>query len=62
MLVGSPMRKLVGTFDDRETVKSIKEKLDADETLEAWILDGTKPTRCYRLLLADAQLRSYREE
>jgi hypothetical protein len=56
------MRKLVGTFDDRETVKSIKEKLDADETLEAWILDGTKPTRCYRLLLADAQLRSYREE
>ena len=36
MLIGSPYgEKLVGTFDDRETVKSIKEKLDADETLEA---------------------------
>jgi len=41
MLIGSPYgEKLVGTFDDRETVKSIKEKLDADETLEAWIWMG----------------------
>ena len=41
MLVGSPYgEKLVGTFDDRETVKSIKEKLDADETLEAWLWLG----------------------
>jgi len=41
MLVGSPYgEKLVGTFDDRETVKSVKEKLDADETLEAWIWMG----------------------
>ena len=41
MLVGSPYgEKLVGTFDDRETVRSIKEKLDADETLEAWIWMG----------------------
>jgi hypothetical protein len=41
MLVGSPYgEKIVGTFDDRETVKSIKEKLDADETLEAWIWMG----------------------
>jgi len=41
MLVGSPYgEKLVGTFDDRETVKLIKEKLDADETLEAWIWMG----------------------
>ena len=41
MLAGSPYgEKLVGTFDDRETVKSIKEKLDADETLEAWVWMG----------------------
>jgi len=41
MLVGSPYgEKLVGTFDDRETVRSIKEKLDADETLEVWIWMG----------------------
>jgi len=41
MLVGSPYgEKLVGTFDDRETVKLIKKKLDADETLEAWIWMG----------------------
>ncbi|HEY5772863.1 MAG TPA: DUF3658 domain-containing protein [Chitinophagaceae bacterium] len=41
MLAGSPYgEKLAGTFDDRETVKSIKEKLDADETLEAWIWMG----------------------
>jgi hypothetical protein len=41
MLAGSPYgEKIVGTFDDRETVKSIKEKLDADETLEAWIWMG----------------------
>ena len=41
MLIGSPYgEKLVGTFDDRETVKLIKEKLDADESLEAWIWMG----------------------
>src|SRR5688572_30235717 len=41
MLAGSPYgEKLVGTFDDRETVRSIKEKLDGDETLEAWIWMG----------------------
>jgi len=41
MLVGSPYgEKLAGTFDDRETVKLIKEKLDADDTLEAWIWMG----------------------
>jgi len=41
MLAGSPYgEKIVGTFDDRETVRSIKEKLDADETAEAWIWMG----------------------
>lgn len=32
--------KLVGSFDDRETVKQIMEKLDTDETFEAWIWMG----------------------
>ena len=40
LVAGSPYEKNVGTFDDRETVKAIKEKLDADETLEAWIWMG----------------------
>jgi len=60
MLTGSPYgEKLVGTFDDRETVKSIKEKLDADEALEAWIWMGQNQhdvTGYYWLM---PQLRSY---
>ncbi len=40
LLAGSPYEKVVGTFDDRETVKAIKEKLESDETLEAWIWMG----------------------
>jgi len=60
MLNGSPYgEKLVGTFDDRETVKSIKEKLDADESLEAWIWMGQNQhdvTGYYWLM---PQLRSY---
>jgi hypothetical protein len=60
MLAGSPYGdKLVGTFDDRETVRSIKEKLDADETLEAWIWMGQNQhdvTGYYWLM---PQLRSY---
>jgi len=60
MLVGSPYgEKLVGTFDDRETVKLIKEKLDADESLEAWIWMGQNQhdvTGYYWLM---PQLRSY---
>ena len=41
LLKDSPYgEKLVGTFDDRETMKEIKSKLDADATLEAWIWMG----------------------
>ena len=41
LLAGSPYgEKIVGTFDDRETVKNIREKLSADESLEAWIWMG----------------------
>lgn len=41
LLVGSPYNeKIVGSFDDRETVRSVKEKLDSDPALEAWIWMG----------------------
>jgi hypothetical protein len=40
LLSGSPYEKVVGTFDDLETVKQLKEKLNSDETLEAWIWMG----------------------
>ena len=61
LLAGSPYEKAVGTFDDRETVKSIKEKLDADETLEAWIWMGQNQhdvTGYYWLM---PQLKAYQE-
>ena len=59
LIAGSPYEKNMGTFDDRETVKSIKEKLDAGETLEAWIWMGQNQhdvTGYYWLM---PQLRSY---
>ena len=41
LLTGSPYgEKLVGTFDDRETIKSLKEKLDAGAELQTWIWLG----------------------
>ena len=41
LLVGSPYgEKIVGTFDDRETVKTIKEKMEADPGEEIWIWMG----------------------
>lgn len=41
LLHGTPYgEKLVGSFDDRETVKELKNKLDADTFLEAWIWMG----------------------
>lgn len=59
LLAGSPYEKAVGTFDDRVTVKGIKEKLDADETLEAWLWMGQNQhdvTGYYWLM---PQLKSY---
>ena len=59
LVAGSPYEKNVGTFDDRETVKVLKEKLEADETLEAWIWMGQNQhdvTGYYWLM---PQLRSY---
>jgi len=41
LLTGSPMgEKIVGTFDDRQTVNAVKEKLEADTALELWIWLG----------------------
>lgn len=41
LLTNSPYGpEVVGSFDDRETVKAIKEKLDANKELEAWIWMG----------------------
>ena len=60
MLIGSPYgEKLVGTFDDRETVKSVKEKLDADETLEAWIWMGQNQHDVTGYFWLMPQLRKY---
>jgi len=59
LVAGSPYEKNVGTFDDRETVKSIKESLNADERLEAWIWMGQNQhdvTGYYWLM---AQLKRY---
>ena len=60
LLIDTPYgEKLVGSFDDRETVKQLKEKLDADETLEAWIWMGQNQhdvTGYYWLM---PQLRTY---
>lgn len=60
LLKDSPYgEKLVGSFDDRETVAAIKAQLDADAELEAWIWMGPNQhdvTGYYWLM---PQLRSY---
>jgi hypothetical protein len=40
LLKGSPYEKSMGSFDDRETVKTIKQQLNANEKEEAWIWMG----------------------
>lgn len=60
LLTGTPYgAETVGSFDDRETVKTIKEKLDEDESLEIWIWMGQNQhdvTGYYWLM---PQLRKY---
>lgn len=60
LLKDSPYgEKIVGSFDDRETVKQLMAALDADETLEAWIWMGQNQhdvTGYYWLM---PQLRKY---
>jgi hypothetical protein len=40
LLKGSPYEKTMGSFDDRETVKAIKQQLNMNEKEEAWIWMG----------------------
>ena len=40
ILKDSPYDKLAGSFDDRETVRELRNKLDNDSVLEAWIWMG----------------------
>lgn len=60
LLTGTPYgAEGVGSFDDRETVKKIKEKLDEDTSLEVWIWMGQNQhdvTGYYWLM---PQLRQY---
>jgi len=60
LLTGTPYgAEGVGSFDDRETVKKIKEKLDEDASLEVWIWMGQNQhdvTGYYWLM---PQLRQY---
>jgi len=60
LLIDTPYgEKLVGSFDDRETVKQLKEKLDADETVEAWIWMGQNQHDVTGYFWLMPQLRSY---
>lgn len=60
LLTGSPYgEKLVGSFDDRETVREIKKRMDENPEQEAWIWMGQNQhdvTGYYWLM---PQLRSY---
>ena len=39
-LEGSPYTHVIGTFDDRETMKELASRLEADETEQVWIWMG----------------------
>jgi Protein of unknown function/Domain of unknown function (DUF1835) len=60
LLKDSPYgEKLVGSFDDRETVKEIMEKLDADPGLRAWIWMGQNQHDVTGYFWLMPQLRAY---
>jgi Protein of unknown function/Domain of unknown function (DUF1835) len=60
LLKDSPYgEKLVGSFDDRETVKQLMTSLDADETLEAWIWMGQNQHDVTGYFWLMPQLRKY---
>lgn len=40
ILLGSPYENMIGSFDDRQTVVKIKDALDTNPELEAWIWMG----------------------
>jgi len=51
--------KIVGSFDDRQTVKEVKEKLDADPELQAWIWMGQNQHDVTGYFWLMPQLRPY---
>jgi len=60
LLKDSPYsEKLVGSFDDRETVKEIKLKLDEDGSMEAWIWMGQNQHDVTSYFWLIPQLREY---
>lgn len=60
LLEGSPYKpELVGSFDDRQTVKEIKEKLDADSAEQVWIWMGQNQHDVCGYYWLMPQLRAY---
>ncbi|HEV8282878.1 MAG TPA: DUF1835 domain-containing protein [Chitinophagaceae bacterium] len=60
LLKDSPYgEKIVGSFDDRETVKEIKHKLDTEPSLEAWIWMGQNQHDVTGYFWLMRQLRDY---
>ena len=60
LLKGSPYgEKIVGSFDDRETVKAIRAKLEEDPSTEAWIWMGQNQHDVTGYFWLMPQLRSF---
>jgi Protein of unknown function/Domain of unknown function (DUF1835) len=60
LLKDSPYgEKVVGSFDDRETVKGLKEKLDTDPELQAWLWMGQNQHDVTGYFWLMPQLRNY---
>ena len=60
LLKDSPYgEKIVGSFDDRETVKDLKKKLDADPEIQTWIWMGQNQHDVTGYFWLMPQLRNY---
>lgn len=59
LISGSPYMSNIGTFDDRETVKELKAKLDADTKEEVWIWMGQNQHDVMGYYWLIPQLRNY---
>jgi hypothetical protein len=60
LLKDSPYgEKIAGNFDDRETIKSLKEKLDADTEIQVWIWMGQNHHDVTGYFWLMPQLRNY---
>lgn len=59
LLQGSPYENVMGCFDDRKTVQAIKEKLNSESELEAWIWMGQNQHDVTGYFWLMRQLREY---